>query len=123
MKLLPAVTDVPALAAFDVVAEAAAPVVVVLAPAALAVVDTDTVIAPAPRPPPLATGAVVTVEKLVTKVEFDTPVVVVDGALADWEAVLELPDPDPDPDEDEDEEPAGALPSVLMLCQDPDMSP
>jgi hypothetical protein len=68
-QLEPTFMLAPALpVAFD---EVAAPVVVAavtLADATVAFEETDAVTAPAPSPPPLATGTVVTVEKLLAEV-------------------------------------------------------
>lgn len=101
--------------------EAAAPVEVgdVTAPVAkLEFEETDAVTAPAPSPPPLATGTVVAVEKVMEDAVDLTAVEATDEDLADAEAEVEDPE---ELDEDPDEEP-GEPASVLMLCHVPDIS-
>lgn len=86
-----------------------------LADATVAFEETDAVTAPAPSPGPLATGTVVTVEKLLAEV---IELLAVDAIVADPDAVE-------DPEDAEDEEPDVEFdepPSILMLCHDPDIS-
>jgi len=93
---------------------------VMLAVAMLEFEETDAVTAPAPSPPPLATGTVVTVDKVLDGADELTAVeAMVDEDWADADAEVEDPEDelDEDPDEDPDE-----LPSILMLCQVPDIS-
>jgi hypothetical protein len=79
--------------------------------------ETDAVTAPAPSPTPLATGTVVTTEKVLDDVAELAAVEAMDEELADAEAEVE------DPEElDEDPDVPGEPESALMLCHDPDMS-
>jgi hypothetical protein len=78
--------------------------------------EIDAVTAPAPSPTPLATGTVVTVEKVLDEV---IELLVVDALVADAEAVVE----DSEDAEDEgSDEASDEPPSIWMLCQDPDIS-
>jgi len=100
-----------------VVVDALAPVVAAAVKLFASIEVVAAVIAPAPRPAPLATGAVVTVDKVVEEV-----------ALLLTEEVLlvglELALADPEADEEDELDPElEELPSNLMLCQDPDISP
>lgn len=108
-----ALTAVPALPAAFVDVDALAPVVVAAVKLFASVDVVAAVIPPAPRPGPLATGAVVIVDKVLEEVALPLPdaalLVCVELALADPEDEL-------DPELEE-------LPSNLMLCQDPDISP
>lgn len=90
-----------------------------LAVATLEFDETDAVTAPAPSPTPLATGAVVTVEKELEEVVELAAVEAMDEDPADAEEEVE--DPEDELDEDPDEEP-DEPPSILMLCHDPDIS-
>ncbi len=92
-----------------------------LAVATLVLEETDAVTAPAPSPPPLATGTVLTVEKVLDDVDDRAAVeAMVDE---DWPgADAEVEDPEDELDTDADDEP-DEPPSTLMLCQDPDISP
>lgn len=96
-----------------------APVVaaVILADAILEFEETDAVTAPAPSPTPLATGTVVTVERVLDEV---MELLEVDATVEDADAVVE--DAEDAEDDDSDEE-LDELPSILMLCHDPDISP
>ena len=79
-----------------------------------------TVMAPAPRPGPLATGAVVTVEKVAGVVTLTLAPLDWAGALVDREDA----DPEDAEEEEPEEEPGEELfPFVTMLCQEPDISP
>ena len=84
--------------------------------------ETGAVTAPEPSPGPLATGTVVTEEKLLAEV---TELLAVDAIVADPDAVVEDPEVAEDPEDAEDEEPDEELdepPSIAMLCHDPDKS-
>jgi hypothetical protein len=81
---------------------------------------TDCVTAPPPRPP-LATGAVVTVERVLeVVVKLEVAEIVLDDAaddlVAEDAAEGELEDDEPELDEPPE------VPSALMLCHEPDMS-
>jgi hypothetical protein len=94
-----------------------------------AVEETFAVTPPRPSPPPLAIGTVVTVEKVLDEVaELLTAELLMAELLAAEVELDEEPDEDSaeaveddeldeEPDEDPDEPP-----SVLILCQDPDIS-
>jgi hypothetical protein len=100
-----------------VVVDALAPVVVAAVKLFASVDVVAAVIAPAPRPGPLATGAVVTVDKVVEEVALPLTEEV-------WLVGLELALVDPEADEEDELDPElEELPSNLMLCQDPDISP
>lgn len=103
---------------------AADPVVVAAVTLADVTVAFD-VTAPRPRPPPLATGTVVTVEKVLDEVEDMLAAEVVPDEELDEEPpdedAVEDDELEEEPDEEPDEELDG-LPSILMLCQDPDIS-
>lgn len=92
---------------------------VTLADVTLVFEETDAVTAPAPSPPPLATGTVVTVERVLDEV---IELLAVDAMLvedlADADAVVE----DPEAAEEELDEEPDEPPSILMLCHDPDIS-
>ena len=111
-----ALSAVPALPADFVVVDALAPVVAAAVKLFASVEVVAAVIAPAPRPCPLATGAVVTVDKVLDEVALP----LVEALLVGLE--LALADPEDD-EEDELDPELEELPSNLMLCQDPDISP